>query len=110
MSKRPLRRYCGRYHSYFRSPTYAGYVFKGLAVIYQHDGHIYSKVLDRYVRRYEAGAPVSVFRMRGTVTLEDGSVTQLVAVKLSAGPDYRMADLLRDISGIRTVGDHLNGR
>lgn len=67
-----LRRYCGRYHTYFRSPTYAGCIFKGLAVIYQHDGHTYSKVLDRYVRRYEAGAPVSVFRMRGTVTLEGG--------------------------------------
>jgi CubicO group peptidase (beta-lactamase class C family) len=38
-------------------------------------------------------------------------VNQLVAVKLSAWPDYRMADLLRDtLSGIRAIGDHLNGR
>ncbi len=67
-----LRRYCGRYHTYFRSPTYAGCIFKGLAILYQHEGRTYSKVLDRYVRRYEADAPVSVFRMRGTVALEGG--------------------------------------
>ncbi|HWT98266.1 MAG TPA: helix-turn-helix transcriptional regulator [Terriglobales bacterium] len=67
-----LRRYCGRYHTYFRSPTYPGYIFKGFVVLYQHDGQTHSKVLDRYVRRFEADAPVSVFRMRGTVTLEGG--------------------------------------
>lgn len=70
--QKALERYCGRYHTYFRSPTYPGCIFKGLVVIYQHDGHTYSKVLDRYVRRFEAEAPVSVFRMRGTVTLEGG--------------------------------------
>ncbi len=38
-------------------------------------------------------------------------LNQLVAVKLSAWPDYRMVDLLRDtLSGIRAIGDHLNGR
>lgn len=36
-------------------------------------------------------------------------VNQLVAVKLSAWPDYRMADLLRDtLGGIRAIGDHLS--
>ena len=70
-----LTRYCGWYHTYFRSANYQGGIIKGFARITQDEGITRSKVLDRYYwreRRQVKKAPITYYKMNGVVTLNGG--------------------------------------
>ena len=70
-----MARYCGWYHTYFRSANYQGGIVKGFARIAQEEGITKSKVLDRYYWREQGQvkkAPIIYYKMNGVVTLNGG--------------------------------------
>lgn len=44
---KPLRRYLGFYHSHFRTPTWDGMVLRSLIWIYEKDGYVMTRSLER---------------------------------------------------------------
>ena len=73
-SQQKLRRYCGYYSSYFRSPAFPGMVFRTLYVMYQKGDHTYTKAIERMSdpRRPTAGVPVSKYL--GTVLFAEDRI------------------------------------
>jgi len=67
-----LRRHLGFYHSYFRTPTWPGMIMCSLVKLYEADGHVMTKTIERVTS--EDGATRHRSRYKGMVTLRGNHI------------------------------------